>query len=474
MSSITAGKTGYVRGPSHAQDIFGLENDALFINNPKTKFEHFVRFNIGEGDAKEFFDKTYPSIKEFKYVAALVKSATYPNISFKTELANQYNKKRHYYTTIEYQPITVVFHDVADGKSLKFWKMYYQYHFKNGQHNKTKVGDTADDVNRPVFGNDGKLQNMPRQSDFIEKDGMIVNDSATHDMYGLNLHNVNSNLLSSIELFFARGEKYERVVIVNPTISSFAHDTFSYEDTTGLMQITMTFEYETVIYDQLRTKPTLGSDNTDGVATLSKSTVRSLPNITTPTVNTSDSAVPSTSNVSVGGKTAAENQLENPAKISNAPSGPPTLGQQIAANVQGSFGSLGKQLSSDLINSVKTGFKTGNFKLTPNPLDTVKSVGKNVLTSQANNVVNTLGTQMAVNAIGGLASALNPIVGLASNATAFVSEGATDIANGITGSVNDVANSAFSSAASGVSSLVDAANNIGQSPETPPETPPGE
>lgn len=471
MSSITDGKTGYVRGPSHATDVFGLGNEALFINNPKTKFEHFVRFNINQrGEAGEFFKKTYPG-DEFKYVAALAKSVTYPNITLRTELANQYNKKRHYHTGIDYQPVTVIFHDVADGKSLDFWKMYYQYNFKNGHPEKLKVGDNIDNgvaSSRSIFAADGKLQTMPLQSDFLTLDNRsnIIPNTSTHDTYGLNLHNVNTNLLSSIELIFSRAKQYEKVVLVNPTISSFAHDTFNYEDTTGLMTITMTFEYETVIYDQVRPMTSI-----DSSGAVSKSIARSLPLVKTPNINLKQSAVPTASNVSVGKKTQAALAEENPLApplTATAPSGPPTLGQRIAANVQGSFGPLGSQLSKDLVNSVKTGLKTGNFKLTPNPLDTIKTVGTNVLNNQVGIVTGALEGQATQLAINGLASVLTPVIGLASNATAFLAEGATNIAGGIAGSVTEVANSAFSSAASGVQTAVDAANSLGQSP---PESP---
>ena len=35
-------------------------------------------------------------------------------------------------TKVMFEPIKMVFHDVADGKTLKFWDMYYRYYFADG------------------------------------------------------------------------------------------------------------------------------------------------------------------------------------------------------------------------------------------------------------------------------------------------------------------------------------------------------
>src|SRR5262249_40613553 len=45
---------------------------------------------------------------------------------------NQYNRKRLSQTKIMNEPVKIVFHDVADGKTLKFWEMYYRYYFQDG------------------------------------------------------------------------------------------------------------------------------------------------------------------------------------------------------------------------------------------------------------------------------------------------------------------------------------------------------
>jgi hypothetical protein len=410
MSSITNGRTGFLRGPDHAKDVFGLGNEALFINNPKTKFEHFVKFNITEDEeVKKFHNEAFTS-KDFSYVAALAKSVQYPNIQFESEVANQYNKKRHYYRTIQYDPITIVLHDVADGKTLDFWKMYYNYYFKNGHHNKAKVGGSISNPGNSVIGTGGKLSTVS-QSDFSPISDSIVTNSNEHDAYGLNLHNAQSELLSSIEIIFARGKKFEKVVLINPKISAFSHDTFSYEDTSGLMEITLTFVYETVIYDKIRSFSSIGTS-------LSASEPRRL-KIKPPNINVKSNKSPQSSSTSVGKSLTELTASATPKIPSAAPPGPPTLGQKIAANVQKSFGPLSKKISSDLIKNVKQGVKTGNFVLSPNPADTVRQTAKNVGRNQSNIVIGTAEKSATSIATERFNEAIKPSVDKAANASAL-------------------------------------------------------
>lgn len=370
-SSRLDNTNGFLRGPDHAKSTFGLDNTNLYINNPKTKFEHFVRFNISkETVPAEYFKTYFDDAKDLDNIMALVKSASYPNIKLNMTKANQYNQRRHYYTSIDYDPISVTMHDVADGKTMRFWHMYYTYYFKNGQYK-------TDDKN--FLTDQGRLQSLPNGSAFNNIDSTIKPDSSEHDGYGLNVKGANDSLFSSIEIFFSRAKTYQKVILINPKIIAFTHDNVDYQDTTGLMEINFEIDYETVIYDEDPReltnsndfKPPIESTTFDG----------GLP----PTQPGKSKKVPEESHQVTDDKDLSRGQeqqsTETPTFFSELGN---RAGKLIGKNVQSSLGNLQTAIGDNLQDNIVNSIKTGKLDFKPDPVESAKRiVGQGIANSRS-------------------------------------------------------------------------------------------
>jgi hypothetical protein len=57
-------------------------------------------------------------------LSLLVKTAELPKYKMATETLNQYNRKRIIQTKIDYQPVTLTFHDDGGDNARKLWYYY--------------------------------------------------------------------------------------------------------------------------------------------------------------------------------------------------------------------------------------------------------------------------------------------------------------------------------------------------------------
>lgn len=355
-SSNLEGKSGYLRGSNHASNVFGLGNPNLFINNPKTKFEHWVRFNINQADKPKKYFEEYFAAKgnDLNQIQALCKRVQYPNVKMNSSVANQYNQIRHYYTGLSFDPIQIVMHDTADGKTLKFWQMYYTYYFKNGQYKGTK----------DIFNGNGSIQKINNSNTFSSQSGTISETSQEHDRYGLNVHGANDKLFDSIEIFFQRNRQFHRVVLINPKIVAFNHDTFDYADTTGLMELTFDIEFDNVIYDEtVRKIQEVASVKAPDVTTLERGNPNQESSVSNPGPNTHISS---------------EEKKKKPGflgKLAGSASG------IIGTQAQSTLTNIQNQIGSDLVRSLKTSLRTGKLQLNPNPIDTARNIAQGSLDS---------------------------------------------------------------------------------------------
>jgi hypothetical protein len=198
--------------------------------------------------------------------------------SFKIETAplNQYNRKRLSQTKIAFEPIKMVFHDVADGKTLKFWEMYYRYYFADGNEpgkNITNVptfkGTYYEDGGGagPGRGTQGEMlvNSLSSTNTNGVKSGIqnIVSDTLDNHNFGFNLPTVQNirNLIQTIDIFQVHGGRFNEVTLVNPRVSAFTHDVLSYAAGDKTLEITFTFEYEYAYYTLQNMLLAGGEDN---------------------------------------------------------------------------------------------------------------------------------------------------------------------------------------------------------------------
>jgi hypothetical protein len=193
-----------------------------------------------------------------------------------TNHLNQYNRKRLSQSKINYEPIKMVFHDVADGKTLKFWDMYYRYYFGDGnepgwnmakqtqQKNKTfSIEQFIPQINpaitglpaavRDLFSSNAKNNALSPNNTLGDKAAIqnIVQDTLNNHNFGFNLPQVQDvrNLIQSIDIYQVHGGRFNQVTLVNPRIAAFTHDTLAYAVGDRTMELTLAFEYEYAYYN---------------------------------------------------------------------------------------------------------------------------------------------------------------------------------------------------------------------------------
>jgi len=427
LTKFTKDENILVRGPAHAQNVFGLNNSYLH-HAPKLQFENFIRFNFNadkNSDAAKHVEEYLPgATKDLQRVGAYVKTATYPDMSIDTETLNQYNKKRVFQKSIKFEPITVTMHDVADGLTLKFWELYYNWYYRDGHTTK-------------AFPDKGSGKYTPdptliTPSDFTstagaygDSDPVIAKDVTSHNEYGFNIHQSRDILMPSIEMFYSRGSTYSKVILVNPKISAFKHDQLDYAGVANTMQLTFTIEYENAIYGNNNFE--LPTGTTD---------IRDRPAPTMPVIGPvpahhghlqRDITKDTTGKLATDASTSVSSDVASQLSLADRISGaklpglqlPGVLGNVVndavngaVSNVQGQLGNIVGNIGSDVANSVVRGIQTGNFSLSPNPLKSAKQVFKN--------------------------TGSNIVTGATHSATQTLS-------NAVSGGINDLANSVFSS-----------------------------
>lgn len=279
FSSLFTHLTGagfyYEKNPRHATYNFNQDALALYRNHPRLPFEYYVTINLNRvGSAGQFISNFF-NTATLDQIPPLIKSVEMPAMKMDTKALNQYNRKRITQNSISYEPIKMTFHDVADGKTLKFWDMYYRYYFADGeepgknqaksaqQPNKTfSVESFIPKINPDILNLPASVSNLfssNQPSGFNSPNNTVGDKSALQDVvedtlnnhrFGFNLPTVMNirNLIQSIDIYQVHGGRFNQVTLVNPRVASFSHDTLNYAAGDRSLELTFTFEYEYAYY----------------------------------------------------------------------------------------------------------------------------------------------------------------------------------------------------------------------------------
>lgn len=228
FESMPLGDLSYFRDGRLASYNFGQTNNYVELNAPRFKFLYFVRIDFNP-EVQQFIQHYFKSY-DSALLIPLIKSVEQPSVKVKNVTLNQYNKKRLSQQAIEFNPVKMTFYDVADGKTLRLWEMYYEYYFKNGV-NSYKVDKTSKQYIKDKFDND------------------TVSNIFKSGQAGYNLENVKNvkQLFSSITIYQVHGGNYSKTMLINPIITDFIPSNMSYSDNM-LCEHTITFSYEDVVY----------------------------------------------------------------------------------------------------------------------------------------------------------------------------------------------------------------------------------
>lgn len=387
FSSLLTSLTGlgffYEKSSRHATHTFNQDGQALYRNQPRFPFEYYININLNNVGSAGKYIAQYFNNPTWAQIAPLVKNIEMPSMKIDTTSLNQYNRKRLSQSKIAFEPVKVVFHDVADGKTLKFWEMYYRYYFADGtepgmneakqtqQKNKTFSTETlvrnlTPRLNPNIANLPSSVKNLfqsnapngsksPTNTVGIKSALQnITADSLDNHKFGFNLPTVQDtrNLIQTIDIYQVHGGRFNQVTLVNPRISAFTHDVLNYATTDKTLELTFTFEYEYAYYTIQNMQLTNQDKNTGGEPNNNSSIE--------PFIHGEFLELPA-----LAFNTTLMNFVEsnNPLLQSDNP-----ILQRIGKNVQSSLGGVtGSFLSDKVVRRVSASALNGLAKISPTP-----------------------------------------------------------------------------------------------------------
>lgn len=228
----------FIRDYTHASKTFV---SAAYGNAPKFKWLFHVYFEINkditDNPAKVFPDTNNPSL--------LVKSIDLPRFSMPLQELNQYNRKRYVQTKINYDPISIVFHDDNSNIIRHLWFTYYSYYYNDPNQPNIRFPSNVQPENASSALNIKNIYKSDIRDDqnwgYI---GEIPNSRTVLEESRLQ----KLPFFKSISIFGFNQHNFAQYQLINPMIESFSHDNYNYYETSGTMENRMTIKYETVKY----------------------------------------------------------------------------------------------------------------------------------------------------------------------------------------------------------------------------------
>ena len=208
------------------RNAYGFRPD---INPPRQKFNGYINFIVN----RELYGESwYNDNASFRtQISSLVRTASLPEIEFKTDTKNQYNRKRIINTGVEYQPVDIKVIDTINNEWLILFMKYYSYHYMNPRNKQGR------DSSRETVGGTTTPGKETIHSFFGQDTGAWDSNA-----YGFNL-NLTSTFFERIDYVLYHGNKAVQYSLVNPTLTRFRTGDIDYSSS-EVMEFDMTFEYE--------------------------------------------------------------------------------------------------------------------------------------------------------------------------------------------------------------------------------------
>ncbi len=192
------------------------------VNPPRVKFEGYVNF-VFNRDLASFLDLNQSTYKT--NITSLVRRATLPQVNFKNQVRNQYNKRRIVTTGVEYNPVDVTVFDTLNNEWLQLLMRYFSYLFMNPR-NKNDANDR-----------DIKMFTPPGF-----ENGDFTGTSFKSGEAGLNLQR-DKQFFERIDIIMYHGKRGVQYSLTNPIINNFAFGDIDYSSNEAV-EFTMNIDYE--------------------------------------------------------------------------------------------------------------------------------------------------------------------------------------------------------------------------------------
>jgi hypothetical protein len=218
---------------------------------PRTKFLFHVYFTINTAVPvlRDIFGG-----QDSATIGLMVKTVQLPTYAIQVDTLNQYNRKRLVQSKIDYNPVTIEFHDDGGDVVRNMWYNYFAYYYKDPSQKYDNVTNTNGTMAQ-LFGTPAGFSYNSRD---IYDNSRTVNDwgyigESYGDGYsfppGGSLSNAGKPpFFRDIRIYGLNQHKVAEYVLINPMISEWQHDTYDYSQGNGMMTHRMTLKYETVKY----------------------------------------------------------------------------------------------------------------------------------------------------------------------------------------------------------------------------------
>lgn len=243
--SLQPAITPTLKDYTHASKTFASNG---YQYTPRLKFLFQVYFNINTAEIPQL-QAAYGS-GAITTIGLLVKSVDLPKFKIDTTTMNQYNRKRVVQTKLKYEPSKVVFHDDQADLIRNMWFDYYAYYYGDPNHQYAGISTLS--------GTMGKLMTLANAFNYNSKDLYSPQLSQDWGYIGENYHDGTNIGFSGtqnkpaffrdITIYGLSQKKFAQWTLINPLITAWSGDTYSYAENGGTMQNEMQFEYETVKY----------------------------------------------------------------------------------------------------------------------------------------------------------------------------------------------------------------------------------
>ena len=251
---------------SHANRTFTPNGYQL---SPRNKFLFHVFFNLNTAQIKGL-QNTY-SAGDQASIGLMVKTIDLPSFEISVDTMNQYNRKRLVQSKIDYQPVTINFHDDQSDLIRNLWYQYYSYYYKDPIQPYNNVSAQNGEL--------GQLQTQPNGFGYNTRD--IYNNSRPVSDWGFIGENYSDGtgggtagssytgkpaFFNDITIYGLSQKKFAAYTLINPVITSWKSDAYDYSQDDGTMAHQMTIKYETVKYYSGATGGTYPSNSVQGFA----------------------------------------------------------------------------------------------------------------------------------------------------------------------------------------------------------------
>ena len=203
-----------VRDYQHAARTFV---DSLYRLSPKSGALFHVFIELNPAIAKQ--DPQNPN-SQYE-IGLMAKTAQLPKFTIQNKILNSYNRKNIVQERINYDPITLTFHDDAANVIRNFWQGYYAYYYRDSDH-------TAALYNQ-------EYKYKPRQE---QNWGFSPKNKGTGA----------PTYINAIRIYSLHQKSFSSYILFRPTIQSFQHGLHA-QGEFNPMEHSMTVAYEAVQYE---------------------------------------------------------------------------------------------------------------------------------------------------------------------------------------------------------------------------------